>query len=330
MFDVITVGSNTLDVFVNTDSELIKIYTRKTEEDLLAYPVGSKIIIKELRFLTGGGGTNTAVSFARLGLKTGYLGKIGNDMNGELVLKELTQEKVAFLGTKGTTPTGYSVILDSIEHDRTILTYRGANEALSFKECTTSKLRTSWFYFCSMTGESYKTLEKVARFAQKHKIPCAFNPSNFICAKGKDFLKPIYPSLSVFIMNKEEATLLVGEETIDRQLQALQSLIPKTGIVVITDGKNGAYAYDGKDKYTIISHGVKIKETTGAGDAFASSFVAGIVKGKTISFSLQLGLANAESVIMHYGAKNKLLTWREILRTIKQNPGKITKERDFN
>ncbi|MBI2547996.1 carbohydrate kinase family protein [Candidatus Woesearchaeota archaeon] len=327
MFDVITVGSNTLDVFVNTDSELIKIYTLKTEEDLLAYPVGSKIIIKELQFFTGGGGTNTAVSFARLGLKTGYLGKIGNDTNGEQILRELKQEKITFLGTKGSLPTGYSVILDSIEHDRTILTYRGANETLSFKECKPRNLRASWFYFCSMTGEAYNTLEKLARFAAKNNIPCAFNPSNFICAKGKDFLRPLYPSLYVLIMNKEEATLLVGEGTIEKQLQLLKSLITPEGVVVITDGKNGAYAYDGKDKYTIIPHGVKIKETTGAGDAFASSFVAGILKGKPIPFALQMGLANAESVIMHYGAKNKLLSWKEILQTIKQNPGKIKKER---
>ena len=73
MYDIITVGSSTVDVFVNTDSELIKIKTAKSEEELIAYPAGTKLIIKDLNFTIGGGGTNTAVAFSRLGFKVGYL-----------------------------------------------------------------------------------------------------------------------------------------------------------------------------------------------------------------------------------------------------------------
>ena len=95
-------------------------------------------------------------------------------------------------------------------------------------------------------------------------------------------------------------------------------------IVVITDGKQGVYAYDGKDSYVIKPHNVKVLETTGAGDSFASGFLAGLLKRNDIEFALQLGLAEAESVITHYGAKNKLLTWNEALKIIKNKPGKIS------
>ena len=99
MYDVITVGSATVDVFAHTDrSQLIKIMTDHSEQDLLAYPSGSKIIITELDFTTGGGGTNTAVSLARLGLKTAYLGQLGNDDNGNHILKKLKEEKISFIG----------------------------------------------------------------------------------------------------------------------------------------------------------------------------------------------------------------------------------------
>ena len=68
MYDIITVGSSTIDVFAQTKfSELIKIMEKKKETDLIAYPIGSKILIKKLEFTTGGGATNTAVAFARLG-----------------------------------------------------------------------------------------------------------------------------------------------------------------------------------------------------------------------------------------------------------------------
>ncbi len=100
MYDVITVGSATVDVFAHTESELITIKTSHGKEELIAYPSGSKILIDRLEFKIGGGGTNTAVSFSHLGLKTAYLGKIGNDENGEKVLKLLKKEKIDFVGVK--------------------------------------------------------------------------------------------------------------------------------------------------------------------------------------------------------------------------------------
>ena len=87
MYDVICVGSSTIDVFARTKfSELIKITDKKThkETDLLAYPTGSKILIKELNFTVGGGGTNTAVALSKLGHKVAYLGKTGKDENSHL------------------------------------------------------------------------------------------------------------------------------------------------------------------------------------------------------------------------------------------------------
>ena len=74
MYDVITVGSATVDVFAKTHfSELIKIIDPKGETDLLAFPSGSKILIDDLEFTAGGGGTNTAVALSRLGHKVGFL-----------------------------------------------------------------------------------------------------------------------------------------------------------------------------------------------------------------------------------------------------------------
>src|SRR3989344_1059516 len=120
MYDVITVGSATLDVFAKTKfSELIKIMDSKGETDLLAYPTGSKILIEELEFTTGGGGTNAAVALSRLGHKTAWLGKLGKDENSDYILKKLKEEKVDSLAVRGKAYGGYSIILDSIEHDRT-------------------------------------------------------------------------------------------------------------------------------------------------------------------------------------------------------------------
>ena len=323
MYDTITVGSATFDVFVNTKSELIKIKTSSSEDDLIAYPSGSKILIKELRFTTGGGGTNTAVSLARLGHKTAYLGSLGNDENGKKILDLLKKEKIDFIGVLSKEITGYSIILDSIEHDRTILTYKGANDKLRFSDINLKKLKTKWFYFSSMISESFKTLEKLAEFAEKNNIKIAFNPSTYLAEKGKDYLKKILTRTTILILNEEEASLLVGKNNIKIMLKKLCELGPR--IAVITNGKKEINAYDGKNIYTMIPNKIKVVESTGAGDAFASSFLSGMIKKSNIEFALKLGLVNSESVIQHSGAKNKLLKYKEALENIKKSSVKIKK-----
>lgn len=324
MYDVITVGSNTVDVFAQTDSELIKIKTRDSEEELLAYPLGTKILIEDLEFMIGGGGTNTGVAFSRLGLKTGYLGKIGKDENGLKIFKLLKRENIDFLGTLGNI-SGYSVILDSIEEDRTILTYKGCNNDLDFKELDLKKLDTKWFYFASMMGKSFKTLKKLAKHASKKKIKVAFNASSYLAEKGFAKLKSILENVNVFILNKEEAELVSGKGEIKNLLKKIK--LESMDYVVITDGPRGAYCYDGSRIYHVKpKKNRKVKETTGAGDAFASTFVAGLVKEKDVKKCLKMAVINTESVINNYGAKNILLKKSTLMKKVSKDRRKIRVE----
>ncbi len=323
MYDVITIGSNTVDVFAETDSELIEIKTKTSVEELLAYPLGTKILITKLEFMIGGGGTNTAVSFSRQGFKTGYLGKIGKDENGLKVFKLLKDENIDFLGSLGDM-TGYSMILDSIEDDRTILTYKGCNNDLDIKDIDLKGVNTKWFYFSSMMGKSFKTLEKLAEYASKNDIKIAFNASSYLAKKGFSYLKKILENTEVFILNKEEAELIVGVGKISELVQRLK--LDNIKYVVVTNGKNGAYCYDGKELVHVLpKKSKKIKETTGAGDAFASTFVAGVIRKKSVRDCLRMASINAESVIANYGAKNILLRKAAISKRAKSDRRKMKK-----
>src|SRR3989344_8220153 len=243
MYDVITVGSATVDVFAKTHfSELIKIIDPKGETDLLAFPSGTKILIDDLEFTTGGGGTNTAVAFSRLGHTVGFIGKLGKGTNSDFIHKNLVKEKVHLLCGHGNGNAGYSIILDTLEHDRTILTHKGINDELKPEDIPFRKLKAKWFYFGAMMGESFNTLEKLAEFAQKNKIKIAFNPSTYLAEKGKSYLKNILSRTELLVLNKEEACLLVGHDGMDGLLLKLKGLGPR--IVVITDGKNDLFVMD--------------------------------------------------------------------------------------
>jgi len=106
----------------------------------------------------------------------------------------------------------------------------------------------------------------------------------------------------------------------------LASFGPK--YIVITDGNKDVHAlYDGTIYIMTPPKIRNIIETTGAGDAFASSFLAGMIKGKGIEFSLKLGLVNSQSVVTSLGAKNYLLSYKDAMKRIKKARIKIVKRK---
>ncbi len=309
MLDVITIGSCTVDVFVEPEQ---KRFTKHLNHEDIQFCIGSKYLINNLFFSTGGGGTNTAVSFSRLGLKTGWIGVLAKDHNSHLVEHELKKEKVKILGPIKEGNIGYSVIISKLKGDRTILTHKGINDKLFLKDIP--KFNTKWFYISSMMGESFNTIKKIVQRAKKKKIHWAFNPSTYLAKKGLNELMPIIKDCDLLILNKEEAQLLTNTKNETNWL--LKELQEYSKIVVVTDGKKGAVGYDGIDYYKSKPNNVKILETTGAGDAFASATLAGMIKGQDLKTALQMGQVQAESVIQHMGAKQKLLTWKELMRKL--------------
>lgn len=323
VYDVITTGSNTVDVFASTQSQLVKFVTSDGEDDYIAYPSGSKILIKNLNFLIGGGGTNTAVSFSRLGLKTAYLGNVGLDANGRRVLDLLESEHIEFIGSRSG-QTGYSIILDSIEQDRTILTFKGANDKFHYEEIDKEKLIAKWFYSSSLTGDSFETLKQLIKYAKEKHIRVAFNPSIYQAKQGYNSLKDILENSDVLVMNKEEAILLFDQKTNpDLFNYFIQNHRHK--YVIITDGSEGAACYHDNEICKITpSKNITVVETTGAGDAFASGFVAGLINKMSLADSMKLGMVQAESVIQSIGAKESLLRKEVVHQRISQFQGTVS------
>jgi len=325
MYDVITVGSATVDALART--EFCEMIHDKKNKECIAYPVGAKILMEELVLTTGGGGTNTAVSLARLGHKVAFLGKIGSKYNSERVIHQLKKEKVntSLVIRSKTGRTGYSIVLDSKKHDRTILAFRGSNNDIGLNEINLKKLKTKWFYFSSLMEKSFRTLEKIASYAAKNNIKITFNISSYLARKGPSYLGSILKKTNILVLNKEEASILVGKGDVKNLLKKLNKLGPE--IIAITDGKKGVYVLYENYIYYGKPTNVRIIETTGAGDAFASSFLCGVIRKNNVEFAMKLGMTNAESVIQHHGAKEKLLKYNEALKIMKKRPIKVIKKK---
>lgn len=311
-FDIISIGSATVDFFVYTENELVEISTLKESKKLLAFPLGSKILINEVFEFTGGGGTNTSVGFSRLGLKSGFIGNLGEDLLSKKILDELKQEKVVFLGTNDKkNSTGFSIVLNSFAQDRTILSYKGANDYLDFNKLKLKNITTKAIYLSSLVNQSFDSgISIIKSFKSKNQnILTFFNPSSYLLKKGIAGIRKYVNLIDLLIVNKEEAQMIcmISTDITLRELsEDLVKLVKKP--VVITNGGQGACFYDGKKYYFKRAHKIKVREKTGAGDAFSVGFVYGILNKKDYSTCLEYGIKNSESVIKSIGAKNVLLS----------------------
>lgn len=316
-FDVITIGGATEDVFFTVDDfVLIDDSKDALHRKLMAFEYGSKVGVPEISVAFGGGAANAAVSFSRLGLKTAMFGAVGNDGRGQSIIRNLSKHNINSLLIEVVTHahSGISFILVNTGDDHIVFTHRGANDdfVLNHKQCKEIK-KAPLVYLTSLSGNWKKNLNSIFSNAKL----VAWNPGRQQISAGMKVLSPYLRQTNVLICNKDEAIELVSSHAsssperklndIRFLLRELKKIVP--GYVVITNGERGSMAYDGKKIYQQkIVKVKKIVNTTGVGDAFGSSFVAGmqLYKGN-ITQSLLLGAKNASSVVGSRGAQPGLL-----------------------
>jgi ribokinase len=304
MFDVITVGAATMDVFLKSREFKTKADPSSPTDLDLALPLGSKVSVDELIFETGGGATNAAATFARQGLQTTCICRIGEDPGGKVIVESLQSEGVNtdLIIKDKENYTGYSIILTTDEGERTILVYRGASAHFTSDFVPKNKLETKWLFISSLGG-NIDLLNSLVVWADTHKIDTAVIPGKAELEKGAAALAPIFAKADVVIMNREEAADITGID-FDQKEQVVHKMCLLTrGVGVITDGAGGATACDENYFYHIGTHGNPAVERTGAGDAFASGFLAGLIKSGGIEEALELAADNASSVVNFFGAK---------------------------
>lgn len=309
ILDVITIGSATRDVFLKSEGFEIRKHSDSPSGLEQCFPLGSKIAIKELVFTTGGGATNTAVTFSRQGLKTGCVSMVGSDFNGREVIKELKMEKVkSFVAVHKDDLTAYSVVLVHPNAERTILSYKGEGQHLNLQEIKWKKLKAKWFFLGSLGG-SLELLQKAFEYTTSRNFKIAFNPGGKELEHGLEKLKPYLAEVDIFSVNKEEGESLLGmvnNSSAEEVLKGLDKLVK--GITVLTLGPEGVIVSDKKSIYRAGTPDSPRIERTGAGDAFVSGFVAQyILSGGDIPKSIQFATANASSVVAQYGPKAGIL-----------------------
>lgn len=308
---ILTFGSATQDVFL-TGKALHARRDVRTRDYVEQFPLGAKIDVEHVYFDTGGGATNAATTFARQGLRAGYVGKIGHDPAGAEVVRALRREGVLLdrLVYDSKLSTGYSTILLAPSAERTILTHRGASQELKAKDIAIRTLEADWFYITSLAG-NLDLLGKLLKHANNRSIQVALDPGNAELAQTKK-LRSLLPLVTVLKANAEELRQLFGGDNVRDTVVRAADTCP---YVVGTNGPHGSYAAAGGKLYQAgVYQKAKAVDRLGAGDAFGSGFVAGLARGLGMEDALSLAAANASSVVAQIGAKTGILKTQRVKR----------------
>ncbi|EKD23919.1 MAG: ribokinase family sugar kinase [uncultured bacterium] len=326
MYDIITIGTATRDVFIKS-ALFTNVHDPKhlkklgfLDGDATCFMPGAKLEIEKPVFATGGGATNTATTFARMGLHVGIIGKIGIDDGGDRILAECRTEGIkSLIISDKALSTAYSVILVPVAGERTILAHRGASDKLKPADITRVATKSKWVYI--VPGNiPFPTIMHAVNIFTKNGSMVAFNPSKHVVEKGLLALAPLLKKIDVLLMNREEASILTGiqYDSIERILSTLHTSY--AGIAVVTDGPAGAYVITPNHRYDCTVFPKKVvADATGAGDAYGSAFVSTLIHAQkvkkettfseeTIREAIRAASANSASVVEHIGAKHGILT----------------------
>lgn len=308
MARIVTLGAALQDIYLIDHDDLAP--TQIGDEAIFGKVlVGGKVDIDKLKYCVGGGGVNAAVTLSRHGHDVVFMGNIADDSAGEAVMRVLDHEAIdnSYVNYVSGKATGTSVILlDSKHGERTILTYRGASERFdNFAAEDLERIQPDWLYITTLRGD----LETLGRFIDKAKklgTKVMMNPGVKELASPKELLKMI-AKIDILLVNKSEAASLVPGNILSELLYHLSGYAP---ITLITDGQMGGCAKnrETEESYRFgIYEDRKIKDATGAGDAFGSGFLATYAAGKSFRQSLVFASANSTGVVSQIGSSTGAL-----------------------
>jgi sugar/nucleoside kinase (ribokinase family) len=320
--DFVGVGDAVTDTFIELVHAWIETDNPKKSKELCMH-FGDKLpYVSEISVKGTGNALNATHAANKLGLKTGIITNVGDDEIGQEVIKTFHEKGISteFITVNKNSKTNHNYIL-RYEEERTILVQHHEYDYKfpKFKKGQAPK----WIYLSSLAKNSLPYHHDIADFLREHpETKLAFQPGTFQIKLGAEELSDLYELSEIFFCNKDEAQkiLKTEDDNIKTLLEKMRQKGPK--IVVITDGPNGAYVYDGVEFW----HGPMYPDVappvdrTGAGDSFSATFTVALIKGKSIKEALMWGPINSMNVVQYVGAQAGHLTEKELATFLEKAP----------
>lgn len=301
MYDVITIGSISIDMYYRGDS-----LTEK--EGRFALALGGKYQVDHFYAGLGGGAANVAIGIQSFGFSAALMGKVGENQFEDLIHNHLKEHKItSALVQKEKEYMKISSILLSQAGERTILHYESPHEHILRTDADLASLeQAKVVYMSNLWRVPLEERKRILSHVAQKKILTVVNLGIADCRRPIEQLESLLHHVNILIINTHEFAEMVKKpfETIDFK-KDITDLFPllKTKILVITDGNKGAYAYVNGGVLVEAAHEVKhVVDTTGAGDGFSAGFIAGFLEKNNVERALHLGNKRGAHIVQKIGA----------------------------
>jgi sugar/nucleoside kinase (ribokinase family) len=252
---------------------------------------------------------------AQLGVEAGFLSKIGKDEVGSFFEKQMTETHVKPQMLKSNTPSGRVQALVTSDGERTFATCLGAAAEMCADDIK-PELFESWdiFYVEGYLVANPTMLDKALETAKKAGLKIAIDLASYnVVEESRDYFMQLIENYVDYVFaNEKEAFALTGMEP----LQALDFLASHCDIAVVKVGAKGAYIKRGNEMVIVPPMKANVIDTNGAGDMWAAGFLAGLVKGESLTKCGQMGGIVAANVIEVLGTKMDDARWDKIHKAI--------------
>ena len=321
MYEMISVGDGMIDTFIKISDAHVQCTVDK-EKCELCISYGDKIPVEEMKHLVAGNAANNAVGSSRLGMRTAIYVNVGSDESGFKIKKKLAEEKIdpIYIKVNEAMDSNYSAVLN-FQGERTIFVYH-QQWNYQLPKMDSSK----WVYFTSASASFVKSnlTKDLAEYIKTSGARLGYNPGTYQMKAGVKNYPEILAATEVFFVNVEEAKriLEISEETAMDIKELLKKTRDDLGLktVVITDGREGSYSFDGNDFWKLSEFPGERVEATGAGDAFATAVCAALFYSQSLPEALVWGSINSASVVGQVGPQAGLLTLNEIKKRRASKP----------
>ncbi len=288
-FDVVGFGA------LNVD-KLFKVNKLAKAED--------ESFVEDYAEACGGSAANTAVGVARLGCKVGYIGKVGFDREGDVLIQDFCNEGVNIDGVIRSDQGKSGSVLGFVDKkgSRALYINSGVNDIIKLDEVNVRYASQAQFlHLTSFVGdESFQTQKKLLDVIS-NSVKVSFDPGALYARKGFLKLEPIIKKAHVLMPNAIELEILTGEVNYRKGAEVI--IGKGVEIVAVKLGGDGCYVTDGRERHFIESFKVEVMDTTGAGDAFCAGFLYGLVNDKSLFECGRLGNFVASRCVTKMGAR---------------------------
>lgn len=318
---VLGIGNALIDVLIPLNNEALfsefnlakgasNLVNRETYLQIL-----NKVQPQIAKKVSGGSAANTIHGISGLGLSTGFIGKVGNDVFGKFLKEEMENHHITPYLLNSTTETGAAITFITPDSERTFAVFLGAAVELNAEDLKAEFFEGyDYFHIEGYMVQNHPMMQRALQLAKQANLKISLDLASYtMVEENLDFLKEIIEKyVDIVFANEEEAKSFTGKEP----EMALQEIAKQCDTAIVKVGKAGSWIKTPEKVIFVKPTPVKPIDTTGAGDLYASGLLYGIATEQPIEKSGKIAALLAGTVIQHMGAKIPEEGWKEIKRNL--------------